>query len=1504
MNCRSLSACLILLVFLSLLVLCMVPAVPAAAPTVASISPSSGQNTSSVSITNLAGTNFQSGANITLTPVNVTPVHKGSIEDGTWMLGGALLYEPYSVYVVGNYAYVASYSSNALEIVDISNPAYPVHKGSIEDDGAGGGALLNNPVSVYVVGNYAYVASYNSNALEIVDISNPASPTHAGSISNGGGGGAKLSNPQSVYVVGNYAYVTSYNALEIVDISDPTYPKHKGSISNGGSTLLSGPCSVYVSGNYAYVASSGSNALEIVDISVLTNPTHAGSISDGGGGGAKLDSPYGVYVAGNYAYVASYGSDALEIVNVTDPTNPTHSGSISDGDDSALLSNPQSVYVLGNYAYVTSSKVEEFTEDYENALEIVNISDPTNPTHSGSISDGDDGAQLDNPYSVYVLGNYAYVASYKSNALEIVDISDPASPVQKGSIIHGAGKALLGNPQSVYVAGNYAYVASHDSDALEIVDISNPASPSHKGSIWQGAGSALLNSPYSVYVSGNYAYVASSGSDALEIVDISDPTKPTHAGNISDGDDGAKLDYPTCVYVSGNYAYVASSGSDALEIVDISDPTKPTHAGSISATISAQLASPQSVYVVGNYAYVASTSSNALEIVDISDPTNPTHAGSISNGDDGALLNSPYGVYVLGNYAYVASYGSSALEIVDISNPANPTHAGSISNGGSTLLSGPIGVYVVGTYAYVASSSSNALEIVNVTYPTNPTHAGSISNGGSAQLNNPFSVYVVGNYAYVASRYSSALEIVDIGNIPLTGASVASPTMITGTFDLQNRIAGLYHVVVTNPDNQYGTLSNGFSVLNGTAAEPVATFTSANVSVATNSTAQGWAGVSPLTMQFTDTSINTPTSWAWARNNLTHTTWTVFNTSQNARDSFWTGNWSVNLTATNSAGSGISSQTLRVNVSAAVTAPVASFTSANVSVVTNSTTQGWAGVAPFSMVFNDTSTNTPTSWKWGRNNLTVATWEQFSTTNNATQAFVAGNWSVNLTATNSGGSGISGITWVNVSAATSPAAPVANFAGTPLSGTAPVAVTFTDSSTGTPTSWNWVFGDGNTSTATNPVFTYVTSGYFTVKLTAANAFGSNVKTVSQYISVAAVTRQNSTENANITQTTSGGQTNVNVSTCDPGMTVTNTTTQVVVTNPALGWRTFTFDGANMTKNACYVNLTVSNVMMDSTPLTAPLPGLGTVSTSLIIGQNQSTSGTLQQEIIPGANTTLMNAFQLAATNNGLTLGNIAYTLQIGGAAPFNSNLTSSGVRINMSASHSWVLANGGTGAIRIFRYSDTGVVQMLPTTFVGTDAGSMDYFLTTSVDGFSEFGLGGTSTTSPPSPTSTISPGFDLSGGGDGSMPQQSGQSGSGVSIANGASAGQTVTYSFGGPAIDYPVSIESISFVTDQSIGQSQCLVTRISPSAGFTIPDRPAVYESIQINWINPSVMSEATILFSVKGYWLREQNVGPQDIVMMRQHDLVWDEIPTVFDHVANDIYYFRSTTPGFSNFAVSV
>lgn len=82
-----------------------------------------------------------------------------------------------------------------------------------------------------------------------------------------------------------------------------------------------------------------------------------------------------------------------------------------------------------------------------------------------------------------------------------------------------------------------------------------------------------------------------------------------------------------------------------------------------------------------------------------------------------------------------------------------------------------------------------------------------------------------------------------------------------------------------------------------------------------------------------------------------------------------------------------------------------------------------------------------------------------------------------------------------------PTAPVANFSATPTSGTAPLAVSFTDVSSGRPTSWAWDFGDGGTSTQRNPTHTYSTAGSYTVTLTVANGAGSHTTTRSDYISV-------------------------------------------------------------------------------------------------------------------------------------------------------------------------------------------------------------------------------------------------------------------------------------------------------------------------------------------------------------------------------------------------------------------
>jgi PKD repeat protein len=81
--------------------------------------------------------------------------------------------------------------------------------------------------------------------------------------------------------------------------------------------------------------------------------------------------------------------------------------------------------------------------------------------------------------------------------------------------------------------------------------------------------------------------------------------------------------------------------------------------------------------------------------------------------------------------------------------------------------------------------------------------------------------------------------------------------------------------------------------------------------------------------------------------------------------------------------------------------------------------------------------------------------------------------------------------------------PDADFTVGTTSGTAPLTVQFTDTSLNGPTSWAWVFGDGETSTEQSPSHTYTEAGTYDVSLTATNDAGSNALTSYNAVTVTA-----------------------------------------------------------------------------------------------------------------------------------------------------------------------------------------------------------------------------------------------------------------------------------------------------------------------------------------------------------------------------------------------------------------
>ncbi len=95
-------------------------------------------------------------------------------------------------------------------------------------------------------------------------------------------------------------------------------------------------------------------------------------------------------------------------------------------------------------------------------------------------------------------------------------------------------------------------------------------------------------------------------------------------------------------------------------------------------------------------------------------------------------------------------------------------------------------------------------------------------------------------------------------------------------------------------------------------------------------------------------------------------------------------------------------------------------------------------------------------------------------------------------------------TWVaEIYTTTLGSAPTANFSGSPLNGSSPLSVHFTDLTTNTPTTWSWSFSGATPSSSNiqNPTVVYNTPGVYPVSLTSSNGFGSDLETKSNYITV-------------------------------------------------------------------------------------------------------------------------------------------------------------------------------------------------------------------------------------------------------------------------------------------------------------------------------------------------------------------------------------------------------------------
>lgn len=239
--------------------------------------------------------------------------------------------------------------------------------------------------------------------------------------------------------------------------------------------------------------------------------------------------------------------------------------------------------------------------------------------------------------------------------------------------------------------------------------------------------------------------------------------------------------------------------------------------------------------------------------------------------------------------------------------------------------------------------------------------------------------------------------------------------------------------------------------------------------------ASSTTGTRPLTVTFTDGSAGEVSSWSWSFGDGGSST------RQHPVYTYETpGTYTVALTASGPGGSNIATELDYVTVSEAP--PVTDFAGTPLT-----------GVTPLAVTFADLSTGVVTAWSWNFGDMATSTLQSPLHTYTA-----AGTYTVSLTATGPGGS--SNETKLNYVSVAEPA-PVASFVGAPLTGMAPLTVTFADRSAGVITGWSWNFGDLGVSTLQNPEHTFVAAGTYSVGLTASGPGGMDVLIRPSYILV-------------------------------------------------------------------------------------------------------------------------------------------------------------------------------------------------------------------------------------------------------------------------------------------------------------------------------------------------------------------------------------------------------------------
>ena len=430
---------------------------------------------------------------------------------------------------------------------------------------------------------------------------------------------------------------------------------------------------------------------QLADVRMLATPT----LDIGAGAAQDAD--------GNP--IAASSGNMIHITATSGLHNPSHVSSLNATRDNLLLEKARDIAIteIGSKTYAV------VTADFPtNAVSIIDITNASDPLPVSNVTDGEGGFEYlsgANGVAVAEIGSkvYAVVTAVWDAGVQIMDITDPSNPTAVATVDGGSDLDFgeIGGVAIVEIGSNvYALLAVTGGNHLTIIDITDPTSPSRVSTIKK------LENPADVAVaeinSKTYAVTTGTiGSGLISILDVTDPSNPLKVSNVTGGQgDVPNLQFGAGVEIvqigSKTYAVSVAGTNGAFLILDISDPADPLYVFSArdgrDGFNHIGRANDVAVAEIGSSIYALVTAlDNAVTIIDITHPSDSLLVSVARDNRGGLELALPNGIGIVEidsvPYALVTTKGDHGLQIMDISDYAPPAVSYGLFNPVTGVLS-------------------------------------------------------------------------------------------------------------------------------------------------------------------------------------------------------------------------------------------------------------------------------------------------------------------------------------------------------------------------------------------------------------------------------------------------------------------------------------------------------------------------------------------------------------------------------------------------------------------------------------------------------------------------------------------------------------------------------------------------------------------------------------------------------------------------------------------------